>query len=181
MAAKLAAVSEAATPTRRSKRRAASTEESSVERAEKIKAVRNLDANPCEGNTASSNGSFLQFTDKLIVDNMSSVGILLGKDTTRVNSSVKNLREQEEYRLNNVPVIDRISEVFDKEEKEREQEEEVDKLILNSLCKEIMEEVMDMDSAYPQDCDAIPTKKLSSSSKKKKRNNKNSKPNIITQ
>jgi hypothetical protein len=38
------------------------------------------------------------------------------------------------------------------EEKEEMENEEVDKLILNSLCCEIMDEVMDLCNAYLQDC-----------------------------
>jgi hypothetical protein len=43
---------------------------------------------------------------------------------------------------------DRISEIFDKEEKEEMENEEVDKIILNSLCCKIMDEVMDLGNAY---------------------------------
>jgi hypothetical protein len=46
---------------------------------------------------------------------------------------------------------DRISGIFYKEEKEELKNKEVDKLILNSLCCEIMDEVMDLGNAYPQD------------------------------
>jgi hypothetical protein len=53
-----------------------------------------------------------------------------------------------------------INNIFDLEEKELAEEEEVDKLILNSLCSEIMDEVMDLDSAYPMDYKTIPKKKI---------------------
>jgi hypothetical protein len=45
--------------------------------------------------------------------------------------------------------IDEVSKIFDQEDKELAEEEEVDKLILNSLCCEIMDNVMDLDSVYP--------------------------------
>jgi hypothetical protein len=61
---------------------------------------------------------------------------------------------------------DRISEIFDKEEKEEMENEEVDKLILNSLCCEIMDEVMDLGNAYLHDCKVTPKNKPSSSGKK---------------
>jgi hypothetical protein len=48
-----------------------------------------------------------------------------------------------------------------REEKERE---EVDKLILNSLCNEMMDEVMDLGNAYPLDCNVTLRHKPSSSS-----------------
>jgi hypothetical protein len=46
--------------------------------------------------------------------------------------------------------------------------EEVDKLILNSLCCEIMDKVMDLVNAYPQDCKVTPKHKPSSSGKRLK-------------
>jgi hypothetical protein len=46
------------------------------------------------------------------------------------------------------------------EEKEEIENEDVDKLILNSLCSEIMDEVMDLGSTYPQDCNTTPEGKL---------------------
>jgi hypothetical protein len=59
--------------------------------------------------------------------------------------------------------------VFDKEEKEELDNEEVDKLILNYLCGEIMDEVMDLGNAYPKDCKITPRQQTSSSSKKVKK------------
>jgi hypothetical protein len=60
---------------------------------------------------------------------------------------------------------DRISENFDKEEKEEMENKDVNKLILNSLCCEIMNEVMDLGNAYPQDSKVTPKHKPSSSGK----------------
>jgi hypothetical protein len=59
--------------------------------------------------------------------------------------------------------------VLDKEEKEELDNEEVDKLILNYLCGEIMDEVMDLGNAYPKDCKITPRQQTSSSSKKVKK------------
>jgi hypothetical protein len=59
--------------------------------------------------------------------------------------------------------------VFDKEEKEELDNEEVDKLILNYLCSEIMDEVMDLGNAYLKDCKITPRQQTSSSSKKVKK------------
>jgi predicted phage gp36 major capsid-like protein len=55
----------------------------------------------------------------------------------------------------------------------------VDKLSLNSLCSEIMDEVMDLGSAYPKDYNTTPMFKSSSTTnkrvnKKKHMNGKNS-------
>jgi hypothetical protein len=59
-----------------------------------------------------------------------------------------------------------ISEVFDKDEKEELDNEEIDKLILNSWCGEIMDEVMELGNAYLKDCKFTPRQQTSSSSKK---------------
>jgi hypothetical protein len=53
------------------------------------------------------------------------------------------------------------------EEKEELENEEVDKLILNSLCSEIMDEVMNLGSAYPKDFNTSPISKSSSTTTKR--------------
>jgi hypothetical protein len=57
---------------------------------------------------------------------------------------------------------------LDKEQKEMEEEEEIDKLMLHSLCSEITDEVMSLENAYPNDCGKLPSNKTSFSSKKTK-------------
>jgi hypothetical protein len=47
--------------------------------------------------------------------------------------------------------------------------EEVDKLIPNSVCAKIMDAVMDLGTAYPKDCKSTPRQQTSSSSKKAKK------------
>jgi hypothetical protein len=69
-------------------------------------------------------------------------------------------------RLAGVVNGDKISEIFDTEEKEQLENEEVDKLILNSLCCEIIDKMLDLGNAYPQDYKVTPKHKLSSSGKK---------------
>jgi hypothetical protein len=54
---------------------------------------------------------------------------------------------------------------------------EVDKLILNALCSEIMEEVMDLGSDYPTDCNTTPRIKVSSNSTTRAKKRKNRKRN----
>jgi hypothetical protein len=46
--------------------------------------------------------------------------------------------------------------------------EEVYKLILNSMCSNIKEKVMDLGNVYPMDCKSIPRHKSSSPKNKKK-------------
>jgi hypothetical protein len=62
-----------------------------------------------------------------------------------------------------------ISEVFDKLGKEELVNEEVDNLIINSLCAEIMDEVMDLGNDYLKDCKITRRQQTSSSSKKVKK------------
>jgi hypothetical protein len=59
----------------RSKRRAESDDESSMEQAERIKAARNLDF---DSNTNHSQPSSLPFSDANVLNNLGVVGILLG-------------------------------------------------------------------------------------------------------
>jgi hypothetical protein len=80
--------------------------------------------------------------------------------------SHENVRRVEKFN------IYEVSKNFDQEEKELAEEEGVDKLILNLLCSEIMDEMMDLDSAYPLDYKTIPSKKSPSRSHKGKSSDK---------
>jgi molecular chaperone DnaK (HSP70) len=77
------------------------------------------------------------------------VGISLGNNSDQIASSVERIKEVELERYIEASRKDLISDVFVKEEKEELEREEVDKLILNSLCCEIMDEVVDLGNAYP--------------------------------
>jgi hypothetical protein len=81
---------------------------------------------------------------------LSAVGVSLGKNENLIATSVSHIKEIELGRLAREVNRDKISEIFDREEKEELETGEVDKLILNSLCCEIMDEVMDLGNAYPQ-------------------------------
>jgi hypothetical protein len=94
-----------------------------------------------------------------------------------VSSSVSHIKEIELGRLDGVSNRDIISDIFDREEKEEMENKKVDKLILNSLCCEIMDEMMDLGNAYPKNCKITPKPKPSSSGKKSKRNMNKSKQN----
>jgi hypothetical protein len=142
-AAQLAAIPEVETPGRRSKRRAESVDESSMEHALRMKAARNLDF---KGNKNHSQPSFLQLPNDTVLNNLDAIGISLGHDPSSIDSSLTILRQVEIDRELCKPKIDTIDNIFELEENEK-----VDKLILNALCSEIMEEVMDLGSAYPTD------------------------------
>jgi hypothetical protein len=70
------------------------------------------------------------------------------------------------------PKVDLIEDIIDVEGKEEMENEEVDKLILNFLCSKIMDEVRDLDNAYPNGCNINPRARSSStptdSAKRKK-------------
>jgi hypothetical protein len=157
----LAAIPEASTPSRRSKRRVDSVDQASLERAEKLKAARNLDSLPKQGTNDIPDKS-LHFSSKQVYDNLNSVGICLGVDKAAICNSVDTIKSLKTGRLREQNTTDLISTVFDLEEKEIA--EEVDKLILNVLCSEIMDEVLDMDSAHPRDGKTIPRQKSTSCS-----------------
>jgi hypothetical protein len=53
--------------------------------------------------------------------------------------------------------------------------EEIDKLILNLLCSEIMDEVMDLASAYPKYCNTTSISKSPSTTTKKANRKKKTK------
>jgi hypothetical protein len=155
----MAAVPEASPPSHRSKRRADNADQANLEQVEKLKAAHNLDTSFDQGTSDQTAIPILHFTKEHIVDNLESIGIRLGSGELEISKTVAKI---------NSPVIDsyvapgvkdEISRIFDQEEKELAEEEEVDKLILNSLCSEIMDEVMNLDSAYPLDCKTILRKK----------------------
>jgi hypothetical protein len=75
----LAAIPGAVTPLRSRKRRAVTADQHSQERAERLKAARNLDYVLELGNNSTSHPSFLKFSNELVVGNLNVVGISLGE------------------------------------------------------------------------------------------------------
>jgi hypothetical protein len=96
------------------------------------------------------------------------VGISVGNNLDHMAPSIERIKEVELERYIEASKKDLICDVFDKEEKEELEREEVDKLMLSSLCFEIMNETMDLGNAYPQDCNITPRHETSSSSKKER-------------
>jgi hypothetical protein len=78
------------TPLRRSKKRKLTVDEHSLERAERIKAKKNLDEP-----SMSCCKSFLTFTDSHIALNISELGISMGKDIQQGICILKAWRERE--------------------------------------------------------------------------------------
>jgi hypothetical protein len=141
-----------------------------MEQVERIKAARNLDF---DGNTNHSQPSSLLFSDANVLNNLGVVGISLENDKSAISSSLLRLRNSEMDRISCQPNMNKVDCIFDLEEKEELENEEVDKLILNSLCSEIMDEVMDLGSASPKDCNTTPISKSSSTSTKRASKKKN--------
>jgi hypothetical protein len=173
----MAAIPESVTPGKRSKRRADSVDESALERTERMKAARNLDF---KGNKHLAHPSFLQLSNDLVMSKLDAVGITLGLDKASIESSLANLRQAETDRVQCKPKVNTLDSILELEEKEEIENEEVDKLILNSLCSEFMDEVMDMSSAYPMDCKSTPMYKTSptSTTRAKKRKNKKGRKSV---
>jgi hypothetical protein len=137
-----------------------------------MKAARNLDASCDQGTTDSTINSLLHFIKEDVIYNLESIGINPGNGESEVCKEVDRIKSWENDRCVEQFTKDEVSRIFDQEEKELAEEEEVDKLILNSRCSEIMDQVMDLDSAYPLDCKTIPRKKSPWRSQKGKRSDK---------
>jgi hypothetical protein len=95
----LAAILETESPGR-SKRRAETVDEPLMERAERIKATRNLDFH---GNNALFQPPSFLTSDKEVIQNLSVVGISLRLDPCSVNSSLNSLRRDELDRKHSKP------------------------------------------------------------------------------
>jgi hypothetical protein len=151
-AVQLVAIPETESPGR-CKRRAESADEPSFECVERIKAARNLDF---RGKIDSAHLSFLQFSNEDVMNNLDAVGINLGHDHTTIGAAISDLRKVEQDRVVSIPRVDRVEDIFDEEGKDEMENAEVDKLILHSLCSEIMDEVMDSGNAYLDGCNNSP-------------------------
>jgi hypothetical protein len=78
---------------------------------------------------------------------------------------LETLKTIEKQRWLDITVQEKSERIFEKEQKEMDEEEEIDKLMLKSLWSEITDEVMSLDNTYPKDYGKIPSRKKSSSSK----------------
>jgi hypothetical protein len=112
----LHAISEASTSSRKSKRRTASADEHSLERAERIKVAKNLDAPPKQGNQTAKI-TFLNLSTEYVSHNLANLGMCLGNDTAAVHSTVTKLKDMELERKKRQPRDELVCSVFDKEEK----------------------------------------------------------------
>lgn len=135
----MAAIPEAATGSsvsRRSKRRADTADEDTETRAERLQACRNLEMEFVEGNQPES---FLHFSDSNFISYLHIVGISLGVDDNSTKESISLVKNVEKDRLENRVNQDLKSTAIDLDEKELEDIETIDRLMLNQLCGEITE------------------------------------------
>jgi hypothetical protein len=107
--------------------------------AERRKAFRNERISP-----DSDPASFAP--DSMIVSNMQSIGVSLGQDLDIVNLSISNLNNLASLNHAEKGLVDRKTQVVERDEQDRLEEEELDKIFLKNICSEIMEEVMDLGS-----------------------------------
>jgi hypothetical protein len=95
----LAAIPEAETPSCKSKRRSETVDENSLDRAERIKAARNLDFTSEKSNSSKSNVSFVHLSNKNVIDKLQGVGISLVNSSDQIISSVPQIKEAKIERI----------------------------------------------------------------------------------
>jgi hypothetical protein len=85
----VAVIPEASTPSRKSKRRAKTADEHSLDRAERIKAAWNLNFNSAKGNSNKTESSLIHLSNECVTKNLQSIGISLGTCCEQINLSVQ--------------------------------------------------------------------------------------------
>jgi hypothetical protein len=126
-----------------SKRRAASTGEGSLGRAERLKAGRNLDMATGQGKNHITH-SILPLQNNVIASSFKLIGIKLGNNDSSISKSIRNLKALENDRINAVFAQELRESLVDKEQKVLE--EEIDNFILNNLGSEITDDVLEFGS-----------------------------------
>jgi hypothetical protein len=118
---------------RRGKRRASEADVEVAQKVERIKALRN------EGNIGSN--SLVSYDVASFIPNLENIGIAIGNNENNKAHVLLVLNEAVHTCPGDNFCGDKKREVLDLEEKELE---EVDKLLLQNICGEIMEEIMDV-------------------------------------
>ena len=124
---------------RSSKRNARTSDQHSLEKASKLKAHKNLDSSPGEGNKTLPN-SFHTVDDSILQYSINSLGITLGTSQKEVLSSLNSLRELEAHRLNeNISIAEDLT--FNDASTLCSTEEILDLEALNFICSEVSEDL----------------------------------------
>jgi hypothetical protein len=115
----------------------------------------------------------INISDSCICSNLSCARISIGQEKDSIDASIALLREATTSSMHNV--WDKKMLNLENELKDIEQEEDLDKILLNQLCGEIMDEVMDLEECS----DDVLTNLGSKTSKKryKKKLNKSGRTN----
>jgi hypothetical protein len=107
--------------------------------AERRKAIRNEGMLPDSSPVSS-------VADTVIVSNMESIGVSLGQDLDSVKLSVSSLKNLASVNLAEKGIEDKKTRVVERDEQDRLEEEELDKIFLKNIYSEIMDELMDLGS-----------------------------------
>jgi hypothetical protein len=91
----IAAIPEASTLSHKRKRRAQSPDKHSLDRAERMKAARNLDFTSENGNSSDAQTSFVQFSNCNVIENLQFIGISLGDSADQISLVVERIKEVE--------------------------------------------------------------------------------------
>jgi hypothetical protein len=86
--------------------------------------------------------------DTVAISNLDNIGISLGPDHLSSLASWASIKNSALGGINEGVSVDLKEKVIEKVEKETIEEEELDKLLLENICGEIMEEVMDLMSDF---------------------------------
>jgi hypothetical protein len=122
---------------RRSKCHASDSDVEVALQAEKLKILKN------EGNSDSMPSS-VYFDTASIIPNLDSIGISFRVHEGSTSKGLMELSRAVHGSSGVANSVDKKIEVIELEEKELEDEEEVDRVLLQNICGEIMEEVMDV-------------------------------------
>lgn len=176
LVAKLSAIPEAAvSPSRRSKRRASDSDQLVLQRAEKSKADKNLENLHVKGNLI-NDVSFLHFSNDQISASIKSLGIITSSPNVVLDDVINDLRSMEENRLSDHVRLSTTKGFSNNVDGDLVDDHFDDNFLLQHLCSEIMEEVMDSGG----DCDnclqtTLDSRDSPSNSKKKGKKGKNKK------
>ena len=178
LVAKLSAIPEAViSPSRKSKRRASDSDQLVLERAEKLKADKNLENLQARGNSV-NNVSFTHFSNDQISAHLHNLGVIPSSKNVVLDDVINDLKCVENNRISEYACSSINQVCTPNVDTESLDDQLEDNFLLQHLCSEIMEEVMD----FSEDCENSLKNTLnpmasSPNSKKKSKRGKNRKIN----
>jgi len=126
-------------PSRSSKRTAATADQDSVDKATKLKTKRNMDTTPDKGKEPQP-CSFISRDDSSLLNSATSIGVVLGDNEYEILNSLNSLRDLEKFRLNqNKKLVDDNNIVLDDASIVCSNDDGIDLEALNFICSEISE------------------------------------------